>query len=115
MIKYFAALFLLSTSAYLAVLFGLYIPSKNRYIKSFCSVIGDNTSTAILQCKKVMFNKLIEGECFYDAFNKDMVPYISEWRPLLIITGIIFLCSFLMFIVSIFFLRDDTPKSTKSD
>ncbi len=115
MIKYFAALFLLSTGVYLAVLVGLYIPSKNRYIKSFCSIIGDNTSTAILQCKKVIFNKLIQGECFYDIFNKDMVPYISEWGPLLTIAGIIFLCSFLMLLASIFFLRDGSPKTVKSD
>ena len=101
----FFGLFATTFIIYLCILYGLYIPSKTRYIPSTCKYLNATHSSAFLQCKKVVFNKRLSGECFYDIVSKNISSFHPDWNPLLIITGTITSIFFILFILSFFWFQ----------
>lgn len=105
-VLYFLIFFILSLIAYFATLYGLYIPSKSRYIPTQCKAVNNTHSSALLQCRQVVFAKQMNGECFYDAFNKDMIMFAPEWYPLLLIVGVISIVCFVILILGVYWSRN---------
>ena len=108
-ILYLLIFFILSLVSYFTVLYGLYIPSKSRYIPTVCKAINNTHSSALLQCKHVVFDKQMNGECFYDTLDKDMTMFSTDWFPLLVIIGTIASTIFVIIVLSIIWVR--TPRT----
>lgn len=105
-ILFFSGLVLTSLSIYLAILYGLHIPAKNRYDELHCTPLNSTHGTAnSTLCKNnlLLFNQSINGTCFYDKKNNLITEFPVQWESLLIIAGsnlIIFILIFLVAIVS---------------
>ena len=89
-------------SIYLGVLYGLYIPAKNKYIQLNCTPLNATHTITRIQCKDIVFQDYIEGSCFYDKDASQITPVPTNWLSLLIIIGTLFLVSLLIFFISVF-------------
>lgn len=93
-------------SIYFGIFYGLHVPTKTRYTELICVRINDTFSKSVINCQKIIFNKSLEGVCFYDKLYETIVKFDTEWINLVIITGAIASFSILFFIcilLSIFY------------
>lgn len=112
---YFIIVAIAFNATYLGILYGLYIPAKKSYLQLFCNQINETHSTSILQCNKLLFNKAIDGICYYDMTNNTITEYLTNWRAALIIFGVLAIISLLLLIGSyISYFKFNRTISTRS-
>lgn len=83
---------------YFGVFYGLYTPTIDRYIPLTCVPINETFSKSVINCQKIVFNKALEGECFYDKNDNDVVVVPIDWINMVIIVGTITSICMLFFI-----------------
>jgi len=102
MMKYsifFISLAVIINVVYIILIYTLYIPGLNRFERLQCTRINETNSKTIINCKKIIFNKDIDGSCFFDKSRNTIVKFDIQWVNLIIVFGAISALSILFLLL----------------
>lgn len=95
---FFIGIAVIFNSIYLGFLYGIYKPTKNRFISLECNQFNNTHSVAQLQCRKILFNKVLNGECVFDKQNNIILKSGTDFSIFLIFLGSLAALSIAIFI-----------------
>ncbi len=100
---------LVFVSIYIVFLYGLHLPTKERYITfSNCANLNSTHGIVETQCSYIVFEtntfKFDSGidTCFYDKYTSQITMFPTTWQPLITIMGTV--ATVILIICSLFIL-----------
>lgn len=92
---FFGSIVVVVNAIYFGVIYGLYKPNLDRFQEIQCFEFNSTHSKAIIGCKKIVFNRQLNGTCFIDRQNNTIEKFDIQWENLVIVIGTISLLSLL--------------------